>query len=297
MRRPRSPRANRGWRRSPRWSSFSGVALCFATSPGARPIRRRWHRILWPRVRRRGISFEAYPAAFASAGFAANVGLFGGFSYGFGVTSKTSNGTQLTTKLQDFTVGLKLRIPLGMLVPYVSVAYGAQSFRLEGQGATIIVPATNYKFIRGGLGTRVLFSPKLDLDVGAGYVAATDLGSGSGEIASSAFFPKAKGYAVDAGLSLGYRVASVIAVRAGVDFRQYGLSFNVAAGDPAAAFAVGGATDRYIVAWGGVGIVLDGVGGGGAASEDEEAKPAPEPSKKAKRRRQPEPDLSDDDAE
>ena len=234
------------------------------------------------------VSLEVYPAGFVSSGFAANIGIVGGFGYGFGVTSKTSNGTQLTTTLQDLLVGLKLRIPLGMLVPYVSVAYGAQSFRLDGQGAMTTVPATNYKFVRGGLGTRVRFSPAADLDVGAGYVYVTDPGSGAGEIASSAFFPKATAYAVDAGLSFGIRLISVLGLRAGVDFRQYGLAFNLKQGDAGLMYGTGGATDRYIVAWAGIEMTLDGLGGGANASEDE-AKPAPA-SKKAKRRRQPEPE-------
>ena len=44
----------------------------------------------------------------------------------------------------------------------------------------------------------------------------------------------------------------------------------------------GGATDRYITAWGGIEILLDGVGGGGGeAAEAAPAKKAPAKAKKA----------------
>ena len=240
------------------------------------------------------LSLEVYPAAFATAGFVANVGIFGGFGYGFGVSSKAPDGTKLTTKFQDFLAGLKVRIPFGTFVPYVSVAYGGQGFRLDGQ-ATIGVPATNYKFVRPGLGTRINISPTIDLDVGGGFLIVTDPGSASGEIASAALFPKAKANGIDAGLSVGFRVANLIALRAGADFRQYGLSLNVPAGS---ALLVGGATDRYIVGWGGVEIVLDGLGGGASSSSSsssDEEKPAP--PKKTKRRKQPEPEPGEDAAE
>ena len=80
------------------------------------------------------LAVEAFPAAFATSGFAANVGLFGAFNYGVAVTSKVqSTGMKLTTSFRDFLVGVKVRLPFGNVVPYASAAYGGQSFRLGGQ--------------------------------------------------------------------------------------------------------------------------------------------------------------------
>jgi hypothetical protein len=230
-------------------------------------------------------ALEVYPAAFATGGVAANIGVIGAFNYGFATTSK-SGTMKFTTKFQDFMAGLKFRIPLGTFVPYISAAYGAQSFRLDG---STTVPGVDYTFIRGGLGTRIWLTRQLDLDVGGAFLYVTDVGKGATDVGTA--FPKATAYAADGSLSIGFRAISVLAVRAGVDFRQYGLSMNTTAAD---AVRVGGATDRYIVGWGGLEVMLDGLAGGGSGAA-EEAKPAPaDTTAKPKKRRQPEPDLSDD---
>ena len=69
-----------------------------------------------------GVWLEAYPAAFTMAGFAANVGVFGDFSYGFGVSSTTTgaNPSRLTTKFQDLMGGLKVRLPIRSLASHSS---------------------------------------------------------------------------------------------------------------------------------------------------------------------------------
>ena len=237
------------------------------------------------------VALEAYPAAFATSGFAANIGVFGRFNYGFAVSSKQPDGTTLTTAFDDFLAGIKLRLRFGMVDPFLSVAYGAQTFQFSGQ-PTILVPSVSYTFIRAGLGLRLHIIPMVDLDVGGAYLALNGLGTATGDIASPAFFPNAKGYGAEGNLSVRLRLTRLLALRVGADFRQYGLTLHAAAG---AQPYIGGAADRYIVAFGGVELVFDGVGGG--AAEDVE-KPAPPPaSKKAKPRRQPEPDLSDDAGE
>ena len=82
-------------------------------------------------------------------------------------------------------------------------------------------------------------------------------------------------------LSLGFRVTSMIGVRVGGDFRQYGLSLHSTNGQTS--IIAGGATDRYITVWGGLEIVLYGVGGGGGGGEEGEAAPAKKPAPKAKK--------------
>jgi hypothetical protein len=78
----------------------------------------------------------------------------------------------------------------------------------------------------------------------------------------------------------------------GGDFRQYGISGNSQTTDPV---RLGGAADRYIVAWGGVEVLLDGLGSGASASGDEANSAAA--ADKAKPRPGAEPDLSDGKAE
>jgi hypothetical protein len=224
---------------------------------------------------------EAYPAAMFSKGFAGNVGVFGDFNLGFGVSSTTTDGAKLTTKFQNFLGGVKVRLPVNAFTPYASLAYGAQSFSLESSNGTAsVVPSVAYKFLRVGLGTRVAIGSIAALDVGAAYLLVTDPGSKAGEIKSQDFFPNTKANALDVGVSVSYRLMKRVGLRAGVDFRQYGLDLKVT---PQSPLIVGGATDRYITAGAGVEIMLDGLGGGGAAAgEDHEAEAEPPPTTKKK---------------
>ena len=87
-----------------------------------------------------GVWLEFYPGAFATEGFAANIGLIARYDYGFGVTSYTPGGGDVGTKYQDFLAGLKVRIPLGTFTPNFSVAYGEQGFQLTAQGTPQDLP-------------------------------------------------------------------------------------------------------------------------------------------------------------
>jgi hypothetical protein len=259
-----------------RWTDDGGALAPYTLSPG--PELRVW--------------FEAYPAAFATDGFAANIGVFGKLDYGFGATSQTPPpaSQKLTTKYMDFLAGLKVRIPFGVAIPYVAGAYGMQKFALEPPDNSR--PNFNYSFIHAGAGSRFQFTPELDLDVGAGFLYVMNPGSSAGEIAApQPLYPRATANGIDAFLSLGYRVMSLLAVRVGVDFRQFGVATGWRTGDTSV--RAGGAVDRNITAWGGLEVVFDGMGGGGdseapppkkaekpkkAPAEGEEAEPAVEDS-------------------
>ncbi len=222
------------------------------------------------------LAFELYPGAFGTSGFAANIGLIGQLGYGFGVKSKASmGGSQLPTQFMDFAVGLKLRIPLGMVAPHVSASYAQQAFQLNNQNAATTgppVPAVGYKMIRAGAGARFAFTPMIDLDIGAAFLLLTDVGQ-----IRSLYWPHTTGSGIEGTLSLGFRLTNLIGLRAGVDYRRYGLAFNWRSGEM---YQAGGALDQFITVWGGVSVTLDGAGGG--ESGDEAPKPEPTKSKKKK---------------
>jgi hypothetical protein len=245
------------------WTDDMGALAPYSLSPGPEAA-------VW---------LEAFPAAFATDGFAANIGLFGHFNYGFRASSKTPAGATLDTKYQDFLVGLKIRFPVGMFIPYVAGGYGMQKFHLEPADATR--PNFNYSLVSAGAGTRIEFTPAIDLDVGASYLFVTNPGSSAGEVAAPGLYPNATAYGVDASLSLGFRVMSAVGLRAGVDFRQIGLATHWKTGDTA--LRAGGALDRYIAAWGGLEVVFDGVGGGAGGGESEQAAPAKKAAPKPKK--------------
>jgi hypothetical protein len=241
-----------------------------------------------------GVWLEFYPGAFATDGIAANVGLFARYDYGFGVTSRTQAGGDVSTKYQGFVAGLKLRVPLGTFAPFGTLAYGNQSFRLTAEGTPADLPAVAYNFVHMGLGARIKFTPSISLDVAGAFLIVTDPGSEPGQVASPAFFPRAKAYGIEAGTSLYIHITSALGVRVGVDWRQYGLAFYPRSGD-AASRMVTGAVDRYVVAWSGLEVAL-GRGGGELdapdADAEAEAEAEPPPKRRGKKSR-----AADEEAE
>jgi hypothetical protein len=215
-----------------------------------------------------GLWLEFYPAAFATRGFASNIGLFARYDHGFGVSSYTPSGGDVATKYQGFLAGLKLRIPLGTFTPYGTLGYGNQGFRLAPENSPSDLPSVAYSFVRMGLGTRIRFSPSVSLDVAGHFLAVTDPGSEPGQVASSTFFPRAKAVGFELGTSLYVHITSAIGARVGLDWRQYGMAFYPQAGDRATRM-VTGAVDRYIVLWSGIEVALGGGGEQAAADEDE----------------------------
>jgi len=236
-----------------------------------------------------GLWLEFYPAAFGTSGFAANVGLFGRFDYGVGVSTTLANGDEAATKFRDFLGGLKVRIPMGTFIPNVSLAYGQQVFEIAQQQTMTDLPQLAYVFVRPALGARVILAPEVSLDITAAYLQVLDPGSGGDHIRSARYFPRAAAYGIDASASIAFKLSGTIGARGGVDWRQYGIALR----PDSTTRSVAGAVDRYIVAWAGVEVVLDGQGGA-AGGDDEPAKPS-----KRKRRHAPEPkddDESSDDS-
>lgn len=240
------------------WNQANGALAPYSLSPGPEAA-------VW---------LEAFPAAFASSGFAGNIGLYGHFDYGLGASSQTPSGMKLTTKYQDFLAGLKVRIPFGSFLPYVTGAYGMQKFSLD-PGA-MDRPNFNYTFVSGGAGARIQINQMFDVDLGGAFLYVLNPGSAAGEVASNGFYPGATANGVDASLSIGVRLFGAIGVRAGGDFRQFGLNTHYKTGDVGP--RAGGATDRNISVWGGLEVVFDGMGGG--HGEEAPAKNAPTKAKK-----------------
>jgi len=228
--------------------------------------------------------FEFYPAAFGTSGFAANVGLFGRFDYGFGVATTLANGEDVATKFRDFLGGLKVRIPMGTFIPNVSLAYGQQVFEIAQQQNMTDLPQLAYVFVRPALGARVILAPTAALDITAAYLQVLDPGSGADHIRSARYFPRAAAYGIDVSASLALKLSGSIGARGGIDWRQYGIALR----PDSTTRSVAGAVDRYIVAWAGIEVVLDGQGAA-AGGDDEPVKPS-----KRKRRHAPEPKDDED---
>jgi len=215
---------------------------------------------------------DIFPGALAGmSGVAANIGLTVDVSYLLPVvTSKGTDGDYKTTGLA-YALGLKARLPFGT---FITVSYGDQAFKLtksNGNMPDAVVPGVSYKFARIGAGIRDQVTATLMLQANAGYLQC--LGK-PGDIAAGSYFPNTKCNGFEAGVGAGYRLSPALEIRAGVDWRRFGLAFNVkpsdVTNDPSTTPAVaGGAIDQYIQVYAGVAYVF-----GGGSSSAHAAEPA-----------------------
>ena len=134
-------------------------------------------------------------------------------------------------------------------------------------------------------------TPAIDVDGGAAFDAVTDLGKGTGDIASPAFLPQASGYAVDSGVSIGVRLAVIFWAA----FWGRLPSVRHQRQQPHEPIRCGWAVPPTAMSRDGAGwssfstgLVLS-----TETQSEQEAKPA---AKKSARRRQAEPDLDDQDS-
>ena len=229
-------------------------------------------------------SATVYPAALFMGGFAANLGLTVDVAYMLPVVNTATPpppagsgiGSYSTYSL-DWSVGAKVRLPLGL---YVTGGYGDQRYQLTPSSVLatgITVPMTEYTYLRGGAGIRLKVTPDVSVLANAGYLQCLRLG----QIGGPAYFPKGTGAAFEAGIGVGYRISSLLEIRGGADIRRYGLAFHVTPASLAAnpnIRVAGGAVDQYITVWAALAVLMggasgDGGGGGGKAhhGEDEES--------------------------
>ena len=225
---------------------------------------------------------DIFPGALAGMdGVAGNIGLTVDVSYLLPVVKSSGTGGNYNTSGLAYALGLKARLPLGL---FASVSYADQTFKLTKTNSSMadsVVPGTNYKFVRADVGIREQVTPTLMLQANAGYLQC--LGK-PGDIGSSTYFPRVTCNGAEAGVAAGYRLAPSFELRAGVDWRRFGLNFHVKASDvnndPSMTPPIaGGAVDQYIQIYAGIAYLI---GGGGSesghaaepASGDEGDKPA-----------------------
>ena len=194
-----------------------------------------------------------YPAAFATDGFLANLGLEGGLVYAFGIESEECRmrdaGGQCTTALNfptsyiNWHVGVRARFQIDAHELYGRVGYSGQSFRIDAldlDNPAPEVPDIDYGIIRLAVGSRLVFEP-IVVEPRVGFLIV----AGSGQISDDDWFPNASALGFEAGLRIGYILLDWLEVMGSFDFQQFGFSMNNEAGDNPNRVA-GGATDRYI---------------------------------------------------
>jgi hypothetical protein len=214
---------------------------------------------------------RVYPWAFKHNDALSHVGLTG--RYELGIATKTNyqavtNGpvTTLQTRVYEYQIGIRGRLPIGEHELGMFLEYGNQSFTLTGdenpKGAVYaLVPDVHYHYIRTGLDARFYISK---LTVG-GHVAARFLTSMKELDLGGVWFPGAVGSGLDAGLELGWELMHWLTVKGGADFTRYGFDFNNLPATPPPRVIAGGATDTYLSAWIGVSTNFEFSGGASAS--------------------------------
>jgi hypothetical protein len=189
-------------------------------------------------------------------------GITAGFEKGFATQSVYAEGTKqettLRTNIQQLYAGLRMRVPLGDHRLGLSGVWGQHRFILEGDegndqakklpdGTVLkpLVPDVTYNYVRVMLdGTFSFGDFSAGAHVGKRFVMST------GPL-KTVWFPNVKTSSLEAGVSFGYRLVSMLDLVAGFDWLRYSFDFNpvtqITNKDPALySYVAGGATDEYL---------------------------------------------------
>jgi hypothetical protein len=185
-----------------------------------------------------GGSLGFYPLAIVTRGFLGNIGLFGSAVHTVGVGSNLGS-TNYPTLEDEWSAGLRVRIPLPPVELGVRVGYGGQEFRfgIPPLSAMPSVPSYTYGLLSGVVDARI------SLGSFAILVDGGDLFVTSDGIAKSGYFPHATVNGVEAGLALALVVFDPVELRLGANYQRFFFAMHSRVGDTNVA---GGAVDQYL---------------------------------------------------
>lgn len=189
------------------------------------------------------IDLNWFPASHFMQGPAEWFGITGGFEKGFATQSIYGEGTAdqktLKTDIQAFYVGGRVRVPIAEHRLGATATYGQHSFSLAGdEGPFPLIPDVKYSYIRGGLDGMLRFG-----DFSAGARVGKRFVSSTGALQTQ-WFPKVKTSSLEAGVTVGYRLVSMLELVAGFDWLRYAFDFNPVPIRPS--YVAGGAVDEYM---------------------------------------------------
>jgi hypothetical protein len=257
------------------------------------------------------VSIVAFPAAFSTSGFVANLGVELNIEQAFGVSSTVPanpagpfvSGATFGTVIYDRNVGARLRLPLHgghELAVFGGIGQHAFSFKSSGGAdrGMLNIPDTIYNYIRVGLDGRFELPSGMTAGVGAAYRLVLNKGGQISEgplldqnnnVVSTGFFPYLTVAGIEANAMLGYHITPSLQARFNVNLRRYFFNMHSTPADYNVNAIAGGAVDQYV----GFNVGLSYVFGGATASSEAEeaseaapeAAPAPEGKKKHKKKK------------
>lgn len=190
------------------------------------------------------IHVEVYPLSTIMSGVAQGVGLEVGYLMALGLRSIDENGMAHPTNMSQFDIAARLNLwPMEgqslMVAPVVGYRAARFAVGAAPDGSELAgLPDISYGAARAGLEAAYPIGPVSPF-ARFEYVHILSLG----EIGSDAFFPNARGSAVELQVGAGYAVARNVDLRLGVHYTRYGLRFRPEEG---ATYQASGAVDQYV---------------------------------------------------
>ncbi len=237
-----------------------------------------------------------YPGAHLTGSWIAHLGLVAGYERDVGTTLSYA-GQPLQQEHSLWFAGIRGRIPVDSVTLGLQANFTSHDFKVSGDDAPNIspdgyplFPDVTYQQVELGADVEWRNGPMILGAHGSLNIVADEGAIGSSLAASDTpanpWFPNTTATAADFGAYTGWQISKVFDLLAGVDFRAYGLDFGAIESsqvDPngeAGTIVAGGATDRYVSFWLGLGINWPGVspaapeesspGEAGSSSSDEE---------------------------
>ncbi|HSC88667.1 MAG TPA: hypothetical protein VLC09_15400 [Polyangiaceae bacterium] len=206
-----------------------------------------------------------FPGAHFTDSWLAHVGVRGGYRLGIATTvsNPAPSGGNLTQESSSWFVGARVRVPielgeaLGRVTLSATGDYAAHRMALTGGAPNDqTFPDIDYRLLQLGGDAEWRISGMI-IGMSALYLPVLSTGDGSANSLDGAnWFPNAHGWGIDLGGRVGWELSDWADLLVGVEYRSYGLSFapnTGIPGDPNTKVA-GGATDRTVSAWLGLGF-------------------------------------------
>lgn len=184
-----------------------------------------------------------YPGAFAGDGGWSHLGLHVRGDWAPGLGSTNTDGVRFDTTAWGLDVGARGRIPVDASELGLLVGWGTRIFRVEDDdagGNDADVPGWEYGYLRFEGDARISLVDALFLRVRAAYLLLL----ATGDLGSSAWFPRNEGAGAEGEIGLAYHLAGGLEARLGFVYRRFWFSMNPVPGDPRVA---GGGLDQYFL--------------------------------------------------
>jgi hypothetical protein len=198
---------------------------------------------------------EWYPGAHFTNAAGAHFGL--GFRYAHSLaveSARQSGGPSFPTRMRQWNLAARGRIPLGAHELALTAGYGRYSFTIgpaapagprEAPPNVPGTPDVDYEFASFGGEGRFELGRGLSLRTSLGWLQVFSFG----DLGSDAWFPRVSGNGFELQASLGYGLTPGLSIRGGFGMRRFFMSMQPRPGDRRVA---GGAVDQSL--WGHLGL-------------------------------------------